>query len=161
MNDDCKRFMEDPERERAHAESCADCRKFLVDLDRLDADIASTTVESNVAARVGKTLPLAPWEGAHHRSWALTLAIAAGVILLTIGAFFAGGVSPIAGIVETVRNGMATPLGWITVVRSLPRVLSRAPMPFHFFVVAAFVLINVLLYLLLRRAPKGYDAASR
>ena len=78
----CQRYLEDPEANASHLAECAECRALA---DGLVED--SIPPPSGQAGRLSSTsLPLAPWEGAAHRSWplvaagALAVAVIAGLI---------------------------------------------------------------------------------
>lgn len=162
MNDDCRRFLEDPESLRDHAATCDDCRPLLEDLDAIDETFAGIHRDprGSLAERFS-ALPLAPWEGARHRSWAIVIAGAIALVCLGAAAFTLGGVNPAEGFSEAVRGSMAGQVGWLRFFRSAPRMLSEAPIHFHIFLFIAFVSVNFVFYLLLRRDPKGTDVSSR
>lgn len=162
MNDDCRNFLEDPESMRDHAASCNECGPLLQDLDAIDETFAGihrdpgTSLADRFAA-----LPLAPWEGAAHRSWWIVIAGAIALLCLGAAAFTLGGVSPVEGFSDAVRGSMAGQVGWIRFFRSAPQMLRQAPVQFHIFLFIAFVSVNFLFYLLLRREPKGSNVSSR
>lgn len=160
MNEECTRFLEDPDAHRDHAATCADCGAFLADEEALERGFAAaaTAPARPLAGAIEASLPLAPWEGAQERSWAVVVAGVVVVIALAAAAFIYGGVSPVAGFVSAARETLSSQMSWIAVIRVLPRLLHHAPVPFHLFVAAAFVASNLLLYLLLRKNPRGYDA---
>ena len=162
MNDDCSQFLEDPESFRAHAAGCDECRPLLDDLDAIDETFAGIHRDprGSLADRFS-TLPLAPWEGARHRSWAIVVAGAIALLCLGAAAFTLGGVNPAEGFSEAVRGSMAGQVGWLRFFRSAPQMLRQAPMHFHLFLAVAFISVNVLFYLLLRRDPKGSNVSSR
>lgn len=159
MNEECTRFMEDPDAHRDHLATCPDCRAFLEQEEIFDRELSAAPPELRpIGSDVTSSLPVAPWEGAQHRSWGIAAAGALLVLLLAAAAFMFGGVSPVAGFVSTARETLAAQMSWIAVVRVLPRLLHHAPVPFHLFVAAGFVGANLFLFLLLRRSPRGYDA---
>jgi hypothetical protein len=163
MNEECSRFMEDPDAHRDHVATCADCRAFLEEEASIARELAGASAEPlrPLAASVTSTLPLAPWEGAQHRAWGVAALGMIAVVALAAAAFLYGGVSPVAGFVSAARETLASQMSWIAVVRVLPRLLHQAPVPFHLFVAAGFIAANLTLYFLLRRSPKGYDAVTR
>ena len=138
---ECTRYLEDPEAHAAHLADCAECRAIH---DELAASIPVQPI------RV-EALPLAPWEGAHHRSWSLVLGTALTVIAIGAALFAAAGASPFLTLAESLQSSIA-------ISRSLVGlgggVVQKAPI----LTLASFIVINVLLVALLRRAPKGIDA---
>jgi hypothetical protein len=95
-------------------------------------------------------LPLAPWEGADHRSWPLVVVGALTVTAIAAALFAAASTSPIDLLVQSFRGSVA-------IVRSMVGVggglLENAPI----LVLGSFVIVNAILFALLRRAPKGID----
>lgn len=163
MNEECRRYMDDPEANRAHLSSCADCRAFTAEVDQFDERIAAaaSVPSRSLDPSFADKLPLAPWEGAQHRSWSVVWIGMVVVVILTILAFASGGMSPVRGFVTVIRQTLTSQMSWLALVRVLPELLQHAPMPFHLLVAAAFIGINLLLYVLMRKAPKGYDASAR
>ena len=139
----CEKYLEDPEANAAHLESCDACRALVEDLDdEIEVQHRPISVDA---------LPLAPWEGASHRTWPLVAAgLAALAILATVLAFAAG---------VTSLTGMAAALTTlIPPVQPVVRALQHTGRAIGFPVVAVlFVVINTILFLLLRRAPRGID----
>lgn len=139
-SDKCTRYFEDPEAHSAHLEECAECRAIQ---QQLEARVLSQPVRVDA-------LPLAPWEGADHRSWPFVLGGALTIIAIAAALFAAASVSPIDLLTQSVRSSVA-------VARSLVGVgggiLETAPV----LVLGLFVIVNAILFALLRRAPKGID----
>ena len=161
MNEACDRFMQDPEGERDHALSCADCSTVLRDLDRLDSVLEESKLETpSIAGRLG-SVPVAPWEGASHRSWRLVVVALAVLTLSFTVAFLLAGISPLFGFVQAVKASLLPTFGLAKFAPGLPQVLADAPASVRFGIAVAFVVTNIALVLLLRRGPKGYDAARR
>jgi len=139
----CDEYLQDPETHAAHLESCNACRALVEDLDD---EIEVRHRPLNVDA-----LPLAPWEGASHRTWPLVAAGVAATLILSLVLFFAAGVSSLNGIVNAVTSGIP-PLQ--PVVRALQLTGRAIGVPI---VAVLFLAINSILFLLLRRAPRGID----
>ena len=139
-SDHCTRYLEDPEAHSAHLGECAECRAMQ---QQLEARVVSQPVRVDV-------LPLAPWEGADHRSWPLVVGGALTVTAIAAALFAAASTSPIDLLVQSFRGSVA-------IVRSMVGVggglLENAPI----LVLGSFVIVNAILFALLRRAPKGLD----
>lgn len=162
MTRDCDLFMEDPERHAAHGESCADCRAFLDEMKRFEAKLADVKViERPLASSIQNRLPLAPWEGAAHRAWLPVLVVLLAVTATAIGLMMAAGVSPLEWMRGTVTSSAAIARGGMTLLQSAPKIFGGLSPAFRATIVVVFVLVNLLLVALLRRAPKGYDAQPR
>lgn len=140
MTDRCQQYLEDPEGHAAHLAECADCRRIAAGL------------EQNLEARVRlDELPLAPWEGASHRSWPLVVGVALTVVAIAAALFAAAGTSPLA--VAAMDSDLLT-----SILRPLMSgAILNAPTSLQIKIVIAFVIVNVLFIVLLRRAPKGID----
>ncbi|HEX3070383.1 MAG TPA: hypothetical protein VHX14_17580, partial [Thermoanaerobaculia bacterium] len=98
MNQDaCQRYLEDPEANAGHLETCAECRAVNAALDaKTDVDAAPISLDS---------LPLAPWEGSSHRAWPLVLGAAAAVIIIAFVLCDLAGISPMH-VAETSLTSM-------------------------------------------------------
>ena len=139
----CEDYLEDPEAYAAHVESCETCRELIEELDD-GVDVQHRPVSLDA-------LPLAPWEGASHRTWPLVAAGRAAVLILAIALFFMSGVSSLNGIASAVMSA-------IPPVQPVVRVLQLTGHAIGVPVIAVlFVAINSILFLLLRRSPKGID----
>lgn len=135
----CEEYLDDPEANAAHLESCEICRAFEEDLG--DA-VPVTPRPLNLDA-----LPLAPWEGASHRTWPLVAAGLVSSLTLMIVVSAAAGVSPV--------DAMSTSMPPVDALLTFLQLTGRGvggPL-----IAVLFVVINTILFLLLRRAPKGVD----
>ncbi|HEX8172152.1 MAG TPA: hypothetical protein VF824_16580 [Thermoanaerobaculia bacterium] len=135
----CDDYLEDPEANAAHLESCAACRAMTEELDG-EIEVAPRVVD--LAA-----LPLAPWEGAQHRTWPLVISGLVAALVLAAVLWIATGLSPVQALASTVPSWRAI----VPMLQLTGRVLGPGA------VAALFVVINAILFLLLRRAPKGLD----
>ena len=135
----CEEYLNDPEANAAHLESCEVCRTLESDFGE---PIAVTPRPMNLDA-----LPLAPWEGASHRTWPLVAAglVAALTLLIVLSA--AAGISP----VDAVSSQLPSVQALLTFLQLTGRAIG-GPL-----VAVLFVVINTILFVLLRRAPKGVD----
>lgn len=141
MTNDCDQYLEDPEAYAAHAEGCAECGALAEALDLPElAEIPARPVSVDA-------LPLASWEGATYRTWPLVVAGVVAVAILAVVLWTATGVSPVATVSATVP-----PLD--AVMKMLQLTGKGMGLPA---VAVLFVVINSILFLLLRRAPKGID----
>ena len=145
----CEDYFDDPEKNAAHLESCAACRALAVDLDA-EVDLESRPLDVDA-------LPLAGWEGASHRTWPLVAAGIAAVLILAIALFLAAGTPPLRGMANAVTSGVTSFEALSQVFSIIGHRLHGAPMKVHVAIGAFFVVINAILFLLLRRAPKGID----
>ena len=142
-DNECQRYLEDPEANQEHLAECEECRVLF--------DTLGISVDEH-PVRVG-TLPLAPWEGAAHRSWPL---IAGGVALVAIALMLCIvlGVRPF-DLVQRPLVSMVDEYGQISAYASA---LREASIAWQIAFGVVFVVINAVLVLLLRRAPRGIDA---
>ena len=135
----CEEYLNDPEANAAHLESCEVCRAIEEDLG--DAvPVASRPLNLDA-------LPLAPWEGASHRTWPLVGAGVVATLTLLIVLSAAAGVSP----VDAVSSSLPSLQALLTFLQLTGRAIG-APV-----IAVLFVLINTILFVLLRRSPKGAD----
>jgi hypothetical protein len=135
----CDEYLQDPDEHAAHLQSCEICRSIEEELG------AGVTVEArpiNVDA-----LPLAAWEGASHRTWPLVAAGLVAMVTLAIVLSAAAGVSPITAVTTSLPSVQAL----LTFLQLTGRAIG-GPL-----VAVLFVVINTILFFLLRRAPKGVD----
>ena len=139
----CDDYLQDPEAHPAHLESCDACRALVLELDE-EIEVQHRAVSLDA-------LPLAPWEGASHRTWPLVGAGVAAMLILAIVLFFASGVSSLSGIANAVLS-VVPPV--LPVVRVLQLTGHAIGVPV---VAVLFLAINTILFLLLRRAPRGID----
>jgi hypothetical protein len=147
MTDDaCQRYLEDPEANAGHLERCAECRAVNAALAaKMDVDAAPISLDS---------LPLAPWEGSSHRAWPLVLGAAAAVIVIAFVLCDLAGISPMH-VAETSLTSMEARRD---LVRNATEWLRAAPTAMQVAFGVAFIVVNALLVVLLRRAPRGIDA---
>ena len=141
-SEDCRRYFEDPEANTAHLAVCAECRAVA---EQLRAHV------NNRKLRI-ETLPLAPWEGASFRSWPLVAGGGLAVIAIAAAFFAAAGASPLI-VFEALRNSIPT----AEVVQSFLQLGSGIVRNAPFAILLAFVVVNAILFVLLRRSPKGID----
>lgn len=145
----CEDYFRDPETNAAHLERCELCRATI---EELDAEVEVQSRPLNVDA-----LPLAAWEGARHRTWPLVAAGAISLTVLAVVLFLAAGTSPLRGIASALVSAVPS-LGLMVNLSELAGgALHNAPVAWHVAIGVSFVVINTLLVLLLRRAPKGID----
>lgn len=140
----CDDYFRDPEANAAHLAECALCRATTEELD------GGIEVRPRVPIDLN-ALPMASWEGASHRTWPLVAAGAAAVAMLAIVLFFAAGTSSPVEMFHAVFSGLP-PVD--AVVRALQLTGRGIGFPV---VIVLFLVINTILFLLLRRAPKGMD----
>lgn len=143
----CDDYLQDPEAHAAHAESCDVCRAMF---DELDAAVAVEHRPIRVDA-----LPLAAWEGASHRTWPLVAAGLLSVVVLAIVLFLAAGTSPLRGIARAFVSTVPSLDLIVNLSQLAGGALHNAPVPWHIAIAVSFILINTVLFLLLRRPPKG------
>ena len=143
---ECQRYLEDPEGNAAHLQTCAKCRAEAAALAaKSDVEPASINVDA---------LPLAPWEGSSHRAWPLVLGGTAIMVIIALVLLDAAGMSPMH-VAEGSLASMDAMRGLLNRAASSLRGASiGARMVFG----AAFLIVNALLVVLLRRAPRGIDA---
>jgi hypothetical protein len=143
---ECQRYLEDPEANAAHLQTCAECRAVS------SALAAKTNVEP--APIDVDALPLAPWEGSSHRPWPLVLGLSAVVIIIALALCDAAGMSPLH-VAESSLASMEAIRGLLNSATSWLRGASiGAQVAFGL----AFIIVNGLLIVLLRRSPRGIDA---
>jgi len=144
MNEACQRYLEDPEGNGAHLRECAECRAVF-DALGLDVDARPITVGD---------LPMASWEGAAHRPWTLVAAGALAVAALAIVLFIVAGTTPL--------GVLSSEMSRLEMMRDILRLTStavrNAPTTWQITIGVLFVIVNTILVLLLRRAPRGIDA---
>ena len=140
----CDDYLQDPEANAAHVESCAACRAI--------ADELAAPIEAPAARPIAlDALPLAPWEGASHRTWPLVAAGLAAVLVLTVLLFIAAGITSVPGAAQAIVSEVPPVQGLLKLFRHTGSALGGPA------VAVLFVAINTILFLLLRRSPKGID----
>ena len=143
----CEDYFEDPEKNAAHLETCALCRAL--------EDDAELTIEHRPLSV--DTLPLATWEGATHRTWPLVAMGVISVLVLAVALFLAAGTPPLRGIARAVASSVTSFEAVTQFFQLFGNGLHSAPTLVHVTIAILFVFINTLLFLLLRRAPRGID----
>jgi len=142
----CDEYLENPDANAAHLETCESCRALAALALELDQEIEVQPRPLSLDA-----LPLAPWEGASHRTWPLVAMGFAATLILAIVLFFAAGVSSLTGIANAVFSA-------IPPVQPVVRALQLTGRAIGLPVIAVlFIAINSILFFLLRRAPRGID----
>lgn len=149
MKPTCEDYFEDPEKHAAHLESCAECRAIADDLD-VPIDVQHRPVRIDA-------LPMAAWEGASHRTWPLVAAGVASVLILATVLFLAAGTPPLRGIARAVTSSVTSFEAATKFFQLFGNGLHSAPALVHVTIAVLFVVINTILFFLLRRAPKGID----
>ena len=134
----CEEYLNDPEANASHLETCEVCQ--VLESSDLGIDVPARPMKLDA-------LPLAPWEGASHRTWPLVGAGLVATVTLLIVLSAAAGVSP----VDAVQSSLPSVQALLTFLQLTGRAIG-GPV-----VAILFVVINTLLFLLLRRAPKGVD----
>lgn len=139
----CEEYLQDPEAGAAHLETCDACRAMFEELgDEIRVEHRPVSIDA---------LPLAPWEGAAHRTWPLVAAGAAAAVILAIVLCYAAGISSISGIAKALISEVPPVQGVVKLFQHTGQALGGPA------VALLFVVINTILFLLLRRAPKGID----
>ena len=145
----CDDYFEDPEKNAAHLESCELCRAMT---EELDEPLPIQPRPVNLDA-----LPLAAWEGASHRTWPLVAAGVVSVLALAIALFIAAGTPPLRGLAHAITSSITSVEAASKFVQLFGSGIHAAPTLVHVTIGVLFVVINSLLVVLLRRAPKGID----
>lgn len=143
MTDVHAQFLENPEANAAHLDECAECRAVF---SQLDVPVSHEPVTLN-------ELPLAAWEGASYRSWGF-VAVCAGLLFglaMTLSAI--AGVSPLR--VLTMSTSIND---WRMLLAAFSTGLRHAALGWQIVFGVAFIAVNSLLFVLLRRPPRGIDA---
>jgi hypothetical protein len=143
---ECQRYLEDPEANAAHLQACAECRDISEALG-VKADVESAPIDLNA-------LPLAPWEGSSHRPWPLVLGASAVVIIIALALCDAAGMTPVH-VAESSLTSMEAVRGFVDGATAS---LRTASLGWQVAFGAAFLIVNALLVVLLRRSPRGMDA---
>jgi hypothetical protein len=128
------------------------------ELKRID-ELVARPIEPRPLGLDPNKLPVAPWEGAEHRPWPLVLLGTVAVAGLAFMLFLMAGITPadaMAAISEGFRGRNS-----LRLATAFGDGLRQAPMGFHAAVFGGFVVINLIFFRLLRRAPRGVDASSR
>jgi len=145
-NDPCQQYLEDPEANADHLRTCARCRAEAAALAaKSDVEPPSINVDA---------LPLAPWEGSSHRAWPFVLGGTAIVVIIALALCDAAGMSP----VHVAEGSLASMEIFRNQLKSWAESLRGASIGAQLAFGAAFLIVNGLLVVLLRRAPRGIDA---
>lgn len=143
MNDVHAQFLENPEANMAHLDTCAECRAVFSQLDA-PVDHKPVTIQE---------LPLAGWEGASHRAWGFIVASAVAVLAL------AATLSVIANVPPARLLSATTSITEIRIlIATFSTGLRHAALGWQIAFGVAVIAVNSLLFLLLRRPPRGIDA---
>jgi len=148
----CDDYLQDPETHAAHLETCELCRAMF---DELDAGVTIQPRALDLEA-----LPLASWESASHRTWPLVAIGLVAVLVLAIVLFLAAGTPPLRGIAKALVSAVPSLDLMVNLSHLAGGALHNAPMLWHVAIGVSFVLINTVLFLLLRRAPKGVTSSD-
>jgi hypothetical protein len=143
----CDEYLQDPETHATHIESCEVCRAMFEELDE-EVPIQSRPLDL-------EALPMASWEGASHRTWPLVAAGLLSVFVLAAVLFMAAGTSPLRGISKALLSAVPSLDLMVNLSQLAGGALHNAPMLWHVSIAVSFLLINTVLFLLLRRPPKG------
>ncbi|MEA2326843.1 MAG: hypothetical protein QOE68_1802 [Thermoanaerobaculia bacterium] len=146
MNEDCQRYIEDPEANAAHLRTCAKCNAEAMALAE-KADLEPPSIDLNA-------LQLAPWEGSSHRAWPLVLGTAAVVAIVALALLDAAGMSPL----HVVEGSLTSMEALRTQLNRAASSLRSASLGAQVAFGVAFLVVNGLLIAQLRRAPRGIDA---
>ena len=144
--DACQRYLEDPEANAAHLQTCAECRAVSAALSA-KASVEPAVIDVN-------TLPLANWEGSSHRPWPFVLGLGAVLVIIALALCDAAGMSP----VHVAESSLASMEAIRGLVNSATTSLRGASFGWQIAFGAAFLIVNALLFVLLRRSPRGIDA---
>ncbi len=150
----CEDYFEDPEKNAAHIETCSLCRALDENVGTLDSTLKTRPLSRTLSM---DALPLATWEGATHRTWPLVAVGVVSVLVLAIALFLAAGTPPLRGIARAVTSSVTSFEAASKFFQLFGSGLHSAPMLVHVTIAVLFVFINTLLFLLLRRAPRGID----
>lgn len=143
MNDAHAEFLENPEANASHLDTCAECRAVFEHLNTPPVDGVIQV----------KELPLAAWEGAGYRPWAFVALCVLILLAVAVGISLAAGISPWSAL--TADRSIAQ---WRLVLTTLARELSKLALHWQILFACAVIAVNTLLVLLLRKPPRGIDA---
>jgi hypothetical protein len=145
-NESCERYLQDPDANASHLETCEACRALFAP-PPLVIEPAPVSIDA---------IPMAPWEGASHRSWPLAVLGAVVVLLAAVTLFLVAGV-PFAGLARGVAAAIPSADLLLSASRLVGTGLQHAPVSWQIAIGVGFVAVNTIFFLLLRRAPKGID----
>jgi len=139
----CERYLADPEANASHLDDCVECAAIFGAAPPPAAALSTLNVEA---------LPLAPWEGSAHKSWPLVIGGALTVFCVAAALF------TIAGVPFTALTGSIPSFATLQLLlRDVGDGLQHAPAPWQIGIAISFLVVNTVLIVLLRRAPKGID----
>jgi hypothetical protein len=144
--DACQRYLENPEANAVHLQTCAKCNAEALALAE-NTDVEPPSIDLNA-------LPLAPWEGSSHRAWPLVLGTTAVVAIVALALLDAAGMSPL----HVVEGSLTSMEAIRTQLNRAASSLRSASLVTQVAFGVAFLIVNGLLIALLRRAPRGIDA---
>jgi hypothetical protein len=130
-NSECQRYLEDPEANAAHLQTCAECRAVSAALAE-KSDVEPASIDVN----------------------ALPLGITAVVVAVALALCDAAGLSPLH-VAESSLTSMEAMRGLIDRATAS---LRAASLIWQIAFGVAFLIVNGLLIVLLRRSPRGMDA---
>lgn len=146
-SESCERYLADPEANAAHLAECEECAALFGNPD-LPFEVKPIAVDA---------LPLAAWEGASDRAWPLVVGGLLALFVIAAGLFAATGVAPVKGVAMGIASGIP-PLDILqALLQHAGTAAQNAPTGWQIAVAVLFVIVNSLLILLLRKAPKGVD----
>jgi len=155
MNESCERYLENPEANASHLDECAGCRAVGRALSPSRA--GGSEEDPPYVPMAVEGLPLAPWEGASHRAWPLVAGGAAIVLGIAAVLFLMAGIPPLRGFGNAVVAAVP-PLDIVsTIARAAGAAVQQVPASWQIATVIAFLVINTIFVMLLRRAPKGVE----
>ena len=146
-NESCERYLEDPDANASHLETCEECRALFA-----PADVPVKEMVVSIDA-----LPMASWEGASHRSWPLAIAAGAVVLFTAVILFLIAGVAPVTGVLRSLSTTVPSADLILSASRLVGNGLQHAPLSWQLAIGAGFLAVNTVFFLLLRRAPRGID----
>lgn len=144
--DACERYLTDPEANASHLAECAECAALFGANDVSFKPIVNTDA-----------IPLAPWEGASDKSWPLVIGGALAVFTIAMALFVVAGVAPLNGIAHAMQSTIPSFTTLQLLMRYVGDGVQHAPTALQIGVAISFLVVNTLLVVLLRRAPKGID----
>lgn len=155
----CEEFASDPTRFALHTDDCAACRKLVEDLESVDQMIAGESIDprQGLVTRNVDVLPMASWEGADHKPWPVAVAVLALVGVAAAALFLLGGVAPLRGIADAVSQPFRAVSGLLHAAPVLGELMNRSPAGMRLLLLVAFAAVNIVLFRLLRRAPRGVE----
>jgi|GEM_PF-1669549 len=142
----CERYLNDPDANASHLAECAECSALFSASDATFKPIVDMDA-----------LPLAPWESASEKSWPLVIGGALAIFVIASALFAIAGVAPVNGIMHVLRSTIPSFTTLQVVLRYVGDGMQHAPASLQIVIAVSFLIVNTLLIVLLRRAPKGID----